>query len=142
MASKTTQSANDFINYLLRNVAPSWDGATTLYLSAHSGAVGLGGDQQTNEITYTGYARIALLRNNITGEFAAASSGSAANQNLLQHGNATGGTFPITITHAASGENASGAGTVIATGALASSYTFNINTNPQYPSGAVVLSEQ
>lgn len=142
MASKTTQSANDFVNYLLRNVSPSWDGATTLYLSAHSGAVGLGGDQQTNEIAYTGYARIPLLRNNVTGEFTVAASGAASNQNLLQHGNATAGTFPITITHAAIGENASGAGTVIATGALASSYTFNINTNPQYPTGAVVVAEQ
>lgn len=142
MASKTTQSANDFVNYLLRNVAPSWDGATTLYMSGHSGAVGLGGNQQTNEIAYTGYGRIALLRNNTTGEFETSASGAAANQNLLQHGNATGGTFPITITHAAIGENASGAGTVIATGALASPYTFYINTNPQYPAGAVVVSEQ
>jgi hypothetical protein len=142
MASKTTQSANDFVNYLLRNVPPSWDGATTLYLSAHSGAVGLGGDQQTNEIAYTGYSRIALLRNNVTGEFTVSTTGNSSNQNLLQHGNATGGTFPITISHAAIGENASGAGTVIATGALASSYTFFINTNPQYPTGAVVVLEQ
>lgn len=142
MASKTTQSANDFVNYLLRNVAPSWDGATTLYMSAHSGAVGLGGNQTTNEIAYTGYSRIALLRNNVTGEFTVSTTGSSSNQNLLQHGNATAGTFPITITHAAIGENASGSGTVIATGALASPYTFNINTNPQYPPGAAVLLEQ
>ena len=72
MASKTTQSANDFVNYLLRNVAPSWDGATTLFLSLHTAAVGLGGNQLTNEVSYTGYSRVALSRN-ASGSFTAAS---------------------------------------------------------------------
>ena len=142
MASKTTQSANDFVNYMLRNAAPSWDGATTLYLSLHVGAVGLGGDQATNEISYTGYARIPILRNNSTGEFTVATTGQAQNQNLLQFGNATAGSFPITATHAAIGENASGTGTVIATGALASPLVVNLNINPQFPAGAVVVAEQ
>ncbi len=142
MASKTTQSANDVLNYILRNAAPTWDGATTLYLSLHIGAVGLGGDQTTNEVSYTGYSRIAFLRNNATGEFAASVSASSANQSLLQFGNATAGTFPITATHAAIGENASGAGTVIATGALASPLVINLNINPQFPIGAAVVQEQ
>ena len=142
MASKTTQSANDVLNYLLRNSAPTWDGATTLYVSLHSGAVGLGGNQTTNEVTYTGYARIPVLRNNSTGEFTTSTVASASNQNLLQFGNATAGGFPITATHAAIGENASGVGTVIATGALASSLVINLNINPQFPIGAVVVQEQ
>lgn len=142
MASKTTQSANDIMNWMTRNVAPSWDGATTLYASLHTGAVGLGGDQTTNEVAYTGYARIPMLRNNVTGEFATAVGGSAANQNLLQFGNATAGTFPITATHVGIGENASGAGTVIATGALVSSTVLNLNSNPQFPIGQLVWLEQ
>lgn len=142
MASKTTQSANDVLNYMLRNAAPSWDGATTLYMSLHAGAVGLGGDQTTNEVAYTGYARIAFLRNNATGEFSTSVSATTSNQNLLQFGNATAGSFPITATHAAIGENASGAGTVIATGALASSLVINLNINPQFPIGAAVVQEQ
>lgn len=142
MASKTTQSANDFLNYWLRNAAPSWDGATTLYISAHSGAVGLGGDQQTNEISYTGYTRVPFLRNNTTGEFAVAASGQTSNQNLLQFNNPTAGTFPINITHLAIGENASGAGTVIATGAVASTLVVNLNVQPQLAIGAAVIQEQ
>lgn len=142
MASKTTQSANDFLNWMLRNAAPSWDGATILYLSGHTGAVGLGGDQTTNEVAYTGYGRIACLRNNVTGEWTTSAVGSSTNQNLLQHGQATAGTFPISMTHAALGENPSGAGTVIATGALASPLVINLNINPQYAPGAVVLAEQ
>lgn len=142
MASKTTQSANDVMNWMTRNVSPSWGGATILYGSLHSGAVGLGGNQTTNEIAYTGYARIALLRNNVTGEFAVASGGSTSNQNLLQFGNATAGSFPITATHVAIGENPSGAGTVIATGALVSSAVLNLNSNPQFPVGNLIWQEQ
>jgi hypothetical protein len=142
MASKTTQSANDFVNYMLRNAAPSWDGANTLYISLHTGAVGLGGDQTTNEVTYTGYGRIAILRNTTTGEFAVASGGQAQNQNLLQFGNATAGTFPITATHAAIGENGASTGTVIATGALNSPLIINLNINPQFAVGAVTVQEQ
>lgn len=142
MASKTTQSANDVLNYMARNAPPSWDGATFLYASLHTGAVGLGGDQTTNEVAYTGYGRIALARNNITGEFTVASGGSASNQNLLQFGNATAGAFPITATHVAIGETPSGAGTVIATGALVSNTVLNLNSNPQFPIGNLIWQEQ
>lgn len=141
MASKTTQSANDVINYMARNVAPSWDGVTTLYLALHTGAIGLGGDQTTNEVSYTGYNRIALARN-AAGVFSAAVNGSTSNQSLLQFGNATAGSFPITATHVSIGENASGAGTVIAAGALTSSIILNLNSNPQFPIGNLVWQEQ
>jgi hypothetical protein len=142
MASKTTQSANDVLNYMLRNAAPSWDGSTTLYLALHTGAVGLGGDQTSNEVAYTGYGRIAILRNNSTGEFTTSVAASSSNQNLLQFGNATAGSFPITATHASIGENASSTGTVIATGALASPLVINLNINPQFPIGSVIVQEQ
>jgi hypothetical protein len=141
MASKTTQSANDFLNYFLRNSAPSWGGATTLYLSLHTGAVGLGGNQTTNEATYTGYARVALTRSS-SGAFSAASSGSAANNALIQFGLCSGGTLPETITHAAIGENASGTGTVIASAALNSSLVVNLNIRPQFDVSTLVVQEQ
>ena len=142
MASKTTQSANDVMNWMASNIAPSWSGATILYAALHTGAVGLGGDQTTNEVAYTGYARVALLRNNATGEFTLASGGSLSNKNLLQFGNATAGSFPITATHVSIGENPSGAGTVIATGALVSSTVLNLNSNPQFPVGNLIWQEQ
>lgn len=140
MAMKTTQSANDIINYLLRNVSPSWDGTGTLYLSLHSGAVGLGGDQTTNEISYTGYARVALTRSS-SGAFSAASSGSSSNNALVQFGNCTGGSLPITVTHVSLGENASSTGTVLATGALSSSLIINTNIQPQFAIGTLVVTE-
>jgi hypothetical protein len=141
MASKTTQSANDVINYLLRNVAPSWAGNANLYLSLHTGTVGVGGDQLTNEVSYTGYSRVALIRNASTGVFSAAATRASSNNALLQFGNPTDGTFPIVITHVAIGENSAGAGTVLAFGALSPSLTINLNNQPQFATGTLTLQE-
>lgn len=141
MASKTTQSANDVVNYLVRNAAPTWDGSGTLFVSLHTGAVGLGGNQTSNEATYTGYARIPITRSG-AGTFNAAAAGVAVTNALLQFGICTGGTLPEVITHAAIGENASGVGTVIVTGALSSSITVNINSVPQFAIGTMSVGEQ
>ena len=134
MAAFTTQSANDILNYILRGVAPSWGGASTLYLSLHTGTIGAGGDQTTNEISYTGYARVAVTRNS-SGSFTAASSGASANGALISFGNATGGSFPLTATHIAIGEASSGAGTAIEYTALNSSLVINNNIQPKFDIG-------
>lgn len=136
MAALTTQSANDLLNYILRNVAPSWGSTGTLYLSLHTGTIGSGGDQLTNEVAYTGYARVAVTRNS-SGEFEVAAAGASENQNLIQFGNPTAGSFPITVTHVAIGENASGAGTVIEFTALNSNLIVNQNVQPQFAIGTL-----
>lgn len=141
MASKTTQSANDILNYMLRNLAPSWAGNANLYLALHTGAVTVGGDQLSNEVAYTGYGRVALVRNNSTGVFSVAAGSQSSNNALLQFGNPTGGSFPIVITHVSIGENSAGAGTVLATGALAPSLTINLNNQPQFAISTLVLAE-
>lgn len=141
MADKTTQSANDIINYMLRNVAPSWGSNANLYLALHTGAVTVGGDQTSNEVSYTGYARIPLIRNNSTGVFSTSTAASSSNNALLQFGNPTGGSFPIVITHVSIGENSVGAGTVIATGALSPSLTINLNNQPQFATNTLILQE-
>lgn len=139
MAALTTQSANDILNYVLRNVAPSWGAASTLYLSLHTGTIGAGGDQTTNEVAYTGYARVAMVRTS-SGLFSAAASGTTDSDSVVQFGNPTGGSFPITITHFAIGENSSGPGTVILYAALASSLVINLNVQPQFPVGLIDVS--
>lgn len=131
---------NDVLNYILRNVAPSWDGVSTLYLSLHTGAVGAGGTQLTNEATYTGYSRVALTRNS-SGIFTASISGSSSNSAAILFGNCTGGTLPETITHCAIGENSSGTGTVIYTAALASPLVINTNIQPQFAISTLVITE-
>jgi hypothetical protein len=134
MAAFTTQSANDLLNYILRGVAPSWGGASTLYLSLHTGTIGAGGGQTTNEVSYTGYARVAVTRNS-SGAFTAASGGASENAAQILFPNPTGGSFPITATHIAIGEASSGAGTVIEYTALNSSLVINLNVQPNVPAG-------
>lgn len=136
MAALTTQSANDLLNYILRNVPPSWDGATTLYVSLHTAAVGSGGNQSTNEVTYTGYARVPIERDS-TGEFTAVSGATTDNDNEIVFGNPTAGIFPITASHFSFGESASGAGTAILTSALSSDLIINLNVQPKFSVGTV-----
>lgn len=140
MASKTTQSSNDILNYVLRNVPLSWAGNANLYLSLHTGAVTVGGNQTSNEVTYTGYARVPVARNS-SGGFTAASGASSANNSLIQFGNPTAGSFPITITHVSLGENSVGSGTVIATGALTPSLVINQNNQPQFAISTLTIQE-
>jgi len=140
MAAKVTLSANDALNYILRNVAPSWGGTGTVYLSGHTGAVGLGGTAVTSELTYTGYARVALTRSS-SGAFSAASAAASSNSALIQFGLCTGGTLPETMTHVSIVDTASGAGNVIYTGALVSSLVININTRPEFDAGTLVVAE-
>jgi hypothetical protein len=143
MANKTTQSANDAINYYTRNVAPSWGGATTLYASLHTTVIGLGGNATTAEIAYTGYARMALIRDPVTGIFNAAVGGSTSNNAIIQWGNATAGAFPIAALAVGISAAPSGPATIIATGTLANSgIVINLNSAPQFPIGALVWAEQ
>lgn len=135
MAAFTTQSANDILNYLLRNVAPSWVG-TTKYWSLHTGTIGAGGDQTTNEVSYTGYARVAATTTT-GGLFGAASGGATENNATVTFGNPTAGSFPITVTHVGLGENASGAGTIIEYAALVSPLVINLNVQPNFATGTL-----
>lgn len=136
MAALTTQSANDLLNYILRNVAPSWGATGTLYLSLHTATIGAAGNQDTNEVAYTGYARVAVVRNS-SGDFTVASAGASENNDLIQFGNPTAGSFPINATHVAIGESVSGPGTVIEFTALNSTLVINQNVQPQFAIGTL-----
>jgi hypothetical protein len=138
MAALTTTSANDLLNYILRNVAVPWAG-TTKYLSLHTGTIGAGGDQTTNEVSYTGYARVAVTTTT-GGLFNAAASGATENNAAVTWGNPTAGSFPITVTHIALGANASGAGTVIEYTALANPLVINLNVQPNAATGVLDFS--
>lgn len=144
MADKTTQSMNDFLNYTLRNVTPSWGGGSTLYLSLHTGTIGVGGNQTTNELDYTGYSRLAIVRTS-SGGFAAASGGSSLNQTVYTFGKCTAqGTIPLPCQalYVAIGEASSGVGTVIFYTALAGvGITININSKPEFDLSTLTVQE-
>jgi hypothetical protein len=66
---KTAQFAEDLEKLIMQataiaNIADNAASspATNYYVSLHTSSPGTGGDQTTNEISYTGYARIAVAR--------------------------------------------------------------------------------
>lgn len=101
---------------------------TSLYLALHIGDPSEAGTAITNETAYTGYARKAVARDN-TGWAIPGGSGASlvANQDFGKCTASPGGA----ITHASIVDTSSGAGTIIASGALSSSITMAVNVIPR-----------
>jgi hypothetical protein len=133
---KTTVTANDTLDALLRAVDPAWRSGATRYIALHTANPGVGGSQTTSEATYTSYARVAVTA--ATG-FDAASGGSTANTGLIQFPQCTGGTN--TITYVSIGTAASGAGQIIYSGALSASLAVANLIQPQFGIGALTATE-
>lgn len=87
--------------------------ATQLYLSLHTADPGEAGTQATNEVTYTGYARVAISR---TAGAWSISGGTASPTANIDFPVGTGGSG--TATHAAIGTGASGATPYIWSGTI------------------------
>lgn len=137
--SKSNTTENDIVKFMFNNVAmPSY--GSNLYLSLHTADPGEGGDQTTNEVSYTGgsgdYARIAISRD--AGGWTVAGNQSS-NAALAQF--AVSNTGPVIATHLAIGTAASGAGQILASGALSASLTINNLVQPQFAIGGIVYQE-
>lgn len=87
---------------------------TVLYVSLHTGDPGEAGAQNTSEIAYTGYARVAVNRNSGGWTVTAASVSPAANIDFGPMTAGAGGT----VTHFAIGTLSSGAGILLYSGAV------------------------
>ncbi len=134
---KSSTTANDTLDALLRAVDPAWRSGATRYVALHNGDPGNAGTQLTSEATYTSYARVAVTA--ATG-FSAAAGGSSANTGLIQFPQCTGGTD--TVTHVTIGTAASGAGQVIYRGSLSASLAVANLIQPQFSVSALVATEQ
>ena len=126
---------NDICLLLFNATALSWNANTDLYVSLHTADPGEGGNQQTNEATYTSYARVTVAR---SGSGWTVSGNTATNAALVQFPQATGGTN--SITHVAIGTAASGTGQIIAKGALSSPLSVSSGIQPQYAIAALSFS--
>lgn len=110
--------------------------ATVLEVSLHTADPGEGGTQETNEATYTSYARVAVARSN-------------AGWTVLNNGvsNAVAITFPgctgssNTITHFAIGTAHSGAGKLLYSGELGTPLSVSVGIIPTFPIGDLNISE-
>jgi hypothetical protein len=136
-AFETSLLQHIFQNAAIANVGdatglPASAAAGSLFVSLHTADPGEPGTQATSETAYTGYARVAIARSGagwtVTGPTAA---------------NAAAGTFPAptaaagaVVTHFGIGTASTGAGVLLFSGALTSSYQPVIGTAPPYAIGA------
>lgn len=112
MSAKTTAFANNLLKLLFNatawaNVADNAASSplTNLYVSAHTSDPGTGGDQTTNETSYTSYARQAVART--TGGWTVSGASVYPVANIVFPASTSG---TPTLTHFGVGSSLSGAG--------------------------------
>lgn len=134
--AKGNTTINDILQKLYNAVELSWDANTNLYLALHTADPGAAGSQTTSEATYTSYARVTVARDatgwDVVGQ-------AASNDDLLQFPQCTGGSN--VITHVSIGTALSGAGQIIASGALNASLTVSNLIQPQFAANTLTHTE-
>jgi len=141
--SKGDTFENDFVKLIFNGtpIANIADNAATsplgsLYLSLHTADPGEAGTQSTSEATYTGYARVGVLRT---------SAGFTISNNAVtlfantDFGACTAGTN--TITHFAIGTALTGTGKVLYKGALSPTIAVTNGVTPRILSGTIVTED-
>jgi hypothetical protein len=140
--SASNSFENSFLLHLLQNAnianigdATGLRGSTTvgnLYLSLHTSDPGEAGDQSTNEIAYTGYTRLAVVRD-ASNWTVAANVGS--NTNTISFGACTAGSG--TATHFGLGTASSGAGVLLISGTVTPNLAISAGITPQFAASAL-----
>lgn len=138
--AKTTLSINDTLSLYLNGVALPGDYGGTLYFRAHTADPGLTGDGTINECTYTGYAAVAIVRDNTgTGWTTTGTTRSNAVEKTFPQ--CTGVSDDETITHLTINTAAIGAGRVFSKGSLASPVRITYLATPRIVVGAATVQE-
>lgn len=109
---------------------------TNLYLALHSSDPGEAGDQTTNEVAYTSYARVAVARSGSGFTVSGNSVVLAANQDFPA---CTGST--ATATHFSIGSLASGAGKIFYSGTVTPNISISTGVTPRLTTGTTVTED-
>jgi hypothetical protein len=107
---------------------------TNLYVSLHTADPGTGGSQTTNEISYTGYARVAVARTSGGWMVGSGTVSPAAN---VTFGLMTGGTGG-TVSYWAVGTLSSGTGKVLYSGAVSPTMGVSNGSTPVLSSTSTI----
>lgn len=141
--SKANTFENDFLKLIFNAVAIAniADNAgtsplTNLYVSLHTADPGEAGDQTTNEIAYTSYARVAVARTAGGWTVTANSVSPAAAINFPA---GTGGTG--TATHFGVGTDASGTGKLLYSGTITPNIVCGTGITPQLTTSSSITEE-
>lgn len=116
------------------NIADNAAGSplTSIYVSLHVGDPGEAGSQTTNEATYTGYGRKAVLRSSSGFTVTGSSVSNAAD---IVFDPCSGGVN--SISHFAIGTVVSGAGKILVSGALTTPLAVSSGVVPTFPAGTL-----
>lgn len=107
--------------------------AGSFYVALHSSDPGDAGNQTTNEVAYTGYARVAVARS--AGGWTV-SGDQVDNTATVQFGECTAGS--ATATHFSVGLLSAGAGDILYSGALSASRAISAGITPLFNPGTLV----
>lgn len=111
-------------------------GAGSFHLSLHTADPGETGDQSTSEVSYTGYARVAV--NRTTGGFTVTNNSVSPFANVSFPA-CTGGT--ATATHFGIGTAATGAGNLILKGSISPTISISNGVTPQLTTSTAVTAD-
>lgn len=111
--------------------------AGVLYISLHTADPGEPATQQTSEATFTGYARVSVVRSGAGWTVSGTAPTTGVNAAAVNFPPCTGGTN--TITHFGIGTAASGAGVMLLTGALGASLSVSNGITPSFGVGTLVI---
>lgn len=135
--NKTDSLENDVLLKIFNDTDFDWDAVTDLYVSLHTADPGESGNQQTSEVAYTDYARVAVARSG---------SGWTVSGNTVTNAGAIN--FPIcgvtgaTATHVGIGTLSSGAGVLLWHGILDAQLIISSGITPSFAAGDLDLSEE
>ena len=107
---------------------------TNLFVALHTADPGEGGNQSTNEVNYTGYARVAVQRTGAGWTLAGQTISPTA---VIEFGEMMAGTSGTAV-YASVGTAASGAGKVIIRGALSPTIPFQVGTVPRIRANSTI----
>jgi hypothetical protein len=144
--SKGNTFENELLSHILNNADVALIGDATglrgsgaagsLYVSLHTDDVGEAGNQTTNEVAYTSYARVAIAR---SGSAWTVTNNSASPAATISFPACTGGT--ATATHFAVGVAETSTGKVLYKGAIDPSISISTGVTPQLTTATAITED-
>lgn len=145
--SKSNTFENDLLLLIFNNTNCSLVGDATglrgsstagsLYVGLHTSDPGEAGDQTTNEIAYTGYARVAVVRSGVGFTVSANSVSPAA---AITFGAMTAGAGG-TVTHWGVGASSSGAGKLLYSGTVTPNIVTSTGVTPELTTASAITED-
>ena len=112
---------------------------TNLYVSLHTSSPGQSGNQSTNEIAYTGYARVAVARSGSGWTISGSNPASCSPNSTISFPAGTGGSG--TATYAGIGSASSGAGVLYYFGAITPNIVCGNTITPQLTTASAITEQ-